>query len=196
MTFNINDFKSRGLTGGGARPTLFQVELTPPFATQTGVTEKFTFTCRATQVPAAVVEPITVGYWGRQIKLLGDRTFPDWSVSVLNDEDYSVRNMFEQWSNLMNTFVSNLKQLPGNSYKASDAVVTQYSKDGEVIKQYKFVGIFPVTVNPMELSWDTTNQIQTFDVNFAYDYWVPYVAAGGTTIDTGEAGTSTIATAG
>ena len=193
MAFNINDFKSRGLTNGGARPSLFQVSLIPPFTILAGVNEKFTFTCSATEVPAASIESIDVGYFGRKIKLAGDRTFADWSVQVMNDEDYSVRNMFEQWSNLMNTYVGNLKQLPGNSYKSSDAVVTQYSKDGGIIKQYKFVGIFPTSIDRMQLSWDATNQIQTFDVTFSYDYWVPYTADG-TIIDTGEIGSTSLVT--
>jgi hypothetical protein len=195
MAFDIAAFKSRGLNLGGARPTLFQVSLTPPFAVQSNVTTKFTFTCQATQIPAADIAEIPVPYFGRQIKLAGDRTFPNWDVTVINDEDYAVRNMFEQWSNLMNTHATNQKLLPGNTYKSTDALVTHFSKDGVVIKQYSFVGIFPTTVSPMDLSWASTNQVQTFNVSFAYDYWVPYVSAGviggSTAILTGEAGNQT-----
>jgi hypothetical protein len=85
--------------------------------------------------------------------------------------------------------VGNVKLLAGNSYKFTDALVTQFSKDGSPIRAYNFVGIFPVQVSNMALDWDNTNAIQTFDVTFAYDYWVPVQIAGTTIIDTGEPGT-------
>ena len=191
MAFNINDFKARGLVFGGARPSLFQVELVPPLQVlEPAASEKFTFTCNATTVPPATIGVTTAPYFGRRIKLAGDRDFGDWSVTVMNDEDFLVRNMFERWSNVMNTLASNLKIAPANAYKSNDAVVTQFSKDGSIIRQYSFVGLFPIEVSAMDLSWDSTNTIQTFGVTFAYDYWVPYRTASAPTtpIDTGQPG--------
>jgi hypothetical protein len=186
MAFNINQFKSRGLTKGGARPSLFQVQINPNIGEDPVAVEKFTFTCRASEVPASTVESIDVPYFGRKIKLAGDRSFADWSVTVMNDEDYIVRNMFEDWSNKINQLAGNRKLLSNNSYKFSDALVTQFSKDGSPIRAYNFVGIFPVQVSNMALDWDSTNAIQTFDVTFAYDYWIPVQQAGSTFINTGD----------
>lgn len=186
MAFNINDFKSRGLTGGGVRPSLFQVLITPNVGEDPNSIEKFVFTCRASEVPAATISSIDVPYYGRKIKLAGDREFADWSVTVMNDEDFLVRNMFEEWSNKINQLVGNLKLLPLNTYKNSDALVTQFSKDGAPIRAYNFVGIFPVSIAAMSLDWDTTNTIQTFDVTFAYDYWTPVQFNSTQDIDTGE----------
>lgn len=188
MAFNINDFKSRGLTKGGVRPSLFQVSLNPNIGEDSATTEKFVFTCRASEVPAATISPIEVPYFGRKIKLAGDREFGDWSVTVMNDEDYLVRNMFEDWSNQINQLAGNLKLLPANSYKSTDATVTQFSKDGSKIRAYQFVGIFPISVGAMGLDWDSTNTIQTFDVTFAYDYWLPIQIGGISTIETGAPG--------
>jgi hypothetical protein len=188
MAFNINQFKSRGLTRGGVRPSLFQVQINPNIGEDATTIDKFMFTCRASEVPAAMIDPINVPYFGRQVKLAGDRTFADWSVTVMNDEDYLVRNMFEDWSNQINQLVGNIKMLPGNSYKQTDALVTQFSKDGPVIRAYNFVGIFPTMISPMQLDWDATNTIQTFDVTFSYDYWVPVQIGGTTLIDTGSPG--------
>lgn len=196
MAFNISDFKNKGLTNGGARPSLFQVTLATPFAATSGALSKFTFTCRSSQIPAATVDSIPVPFFGRTIKLLGDRTYNDWPVTVMNDEDFLVRDMFENWSNLMNSFVGNQKLLAGNSYKSSDALVTQYGKDGSIIKNYSFVGIFPIQIDPMDLDWDTTNQIQSFGVTFAYDYWVPYATNGLVApIATGEPGNGSVSSA-
>jgi len=190
MAFNINDFKSRGLTLGGARPSLFEVTINPNIGEiNDAALEKFVFTCRASEVPAATIDPVNVPYFGRQIKLAGDRTFADWTVTVMNDEDYLVRDMFENWSNKINQFVENKNKLPENQYKSTDAYVNHFSKGGDIIRSYRFVGIFPTTISNMALDWDNTNAIQTFDVTFSYDYWVPLQFGGiGPAIDTGEPG--------
>jgi hypothetical protein len=51
--------------------------------------------------------------------------------------------------------------------------VIQYNKDGSVGRAYDIIGAFPTNVDAIALDWDTTNQIQTFGVTFAYDYWLP-----------------------
>ena len=184
MAFNIDNFVNNGLRHGGARPTLFDVVVTFPTALQgvpSGAAEKLRFTARATSIPASSVASVDVPYFGRNIKVAGDRTFADWSVTIMNDEDYSVRNAMEAWHNNVNTIVSNRRIVadnPRGGYKGT-ATVRQYSKrgtqggDNDFIKAYTFVNIFPVVVDEMGLDWEAQNQIQTFGVTFAYDYWVP-----------------------
>lgn len=171
MAFNVQDFKSRGLTYHGARPTLFMVEINnPPAGTAQGAAiEKIKFMLRATQIPPEIVEPVPVGYMGREIKVSGDRTYPDWNVSVINDEDFLVRNLLEAWSEIQNSPVENLRR--DSLYKA-DATITQFGKEGNTLAQYNMVGIFPTTVGAIELSWDNKNQIETFDCTFAFDWWI------------------------
>lgn len=209
MPFSINEFKSQGLTFGGARPTLFQVNLNLPTAINVGTNafqSKFTFTCSSASIPGSNVSEISVPYFGRNIKVSGDRTFDNWNVVVMNDEDYLVRNAFEAWSNALNSLVGNKRliaadeSVPGLSYKA-DAIITHFAKGGpnggpgsnastgaeSIIKQYQFVGLFPTQVEAMQMSWDATNQIQTFGVTFAYDYWLP-LTNGSQSVDTGAYG--------
>ena len=174
--FNINTFRSRGLTLGGARPSLFEVILkVPDFVAANAESEqKFRFTCRAAALPAATLGTIEVPYFGRTIKLAGDRTFTDWTVTVMNDEDFLVRSMFEKWSNELNKLQANVRKAYGseNDYKAVMNVI-QYSKDGKAIRSYDIIGAFPTSVDAIELNWDSTNQVETFGVTFAYDYWLP-----------------------
>ena len=176
--FNINTFKSKGLTLGGARPSLFEIIVsTPPGLTvQSGSEEKFKFTARASSIPPLALGTIEVPYFGRREKIAGDRTFPDWQVSVMNDEDYLVRSMFESWSNSINRLESNIRDpnyaAGENSYKV-DMTINHYSKDGPLIREYTMIGAWPSLVDAMELNWDAQNQIQTFNVTFSYDYWLP-----------------------
>jgi hypothetical protein len=174
MAFNLQEFKSRGLQHHGARPTLFKIEINNPPA-GVGSSEKLSLLCRATQIPAPIVEAIPVGYMGREIKVSGDRTVPDWNINVINDEDFGLRDMFEQWNMIQNSMVGNLRR--DRNYKA-DGVITQYGKEGNVLKRYQMVGAFPTVVGNIELGWDMKNQIETFDVTLSIDWWQPIKAGG------------------
>jgi len=170
MAFNVNEIRSQ-LTLGGARNTLFQVTLQNP---GNGVADiKLPFMVKAAQIPSSDLGVIEVPYFGRKIRLAGDRTFGDWSVTVINDEDFLVRNAMEEWSNRINSLRGNLRTFGAASpllYKAN-AQVVQYSKTGVPIRTYTFNGIFPQSVSTIDLSWDATDQIEEFTVTFQYDYW-------------------------
>lgn len=170
MAFNVNELRSQ-LTFGGARSSLFQVTITNPANSVADI--KIPFMVKASQVPASTLGVIEVPYFGRKIRLAGDRTFADWTVTVINDEDFLVRNAMEQWSNQINTLQGNLRQFGSSSpllYK-STAEVTQFSKTGVPIRTYKFNGIFPTEVASMDVNWENTDQIQEFTVTFQYDWW-------------------------
>lgn len=194
--FNINEFVSRGLPLGGARPTLFQVTIKFPQGAGFGAPEisqgqeQLRFVCRASSIPASNIASIDVPYFGRKVKVSGDRTFDDWAVTVMNDEDYIVRRAFETWHSAINSIIPNVKSAaqPGEAaptgYKGI-ATVTHFGKQGKPISEYQFVNIFPTQIEAMNLDWEATNTIQTFGVRFAYDYWLPFAATGGT-IDGGS----------
>jgi hypothetical protein len=182
MAFNVNEIRSQ-LTLGGARSSLFQVTLTNP---ANGVGDiKVPFMVRASSIPAATLGVIEVPYFGRKVRLAGDRTFGEWSVVVMNDEDFLIRNAMEEWSNQINTLQGNLRGFGAASpllYK-STASVTQYSKTGAPLREYTFNGIFPIEVSTIDLDWGNTDSIQEFSVTFAYDWW----EVGGATGDAGGA---------
>lgn len=201
MAFSINDFKARGFTDGGARPTLFEVivpSLPQIVGEQTGISgvsvpDKVTLNCKASSLPPSIISEVEVGYFGRKIKVIGDRTFPNWSTTIYNMEDFLVRNLFENWQEIMNSRQPNLlhpstpvngasnSATDPNNYKR-DITVIQYSKAGAEKRYYTLIGAFPVSIAPIGLDWDATNQIELFDVDWAYDYWEPTLQNEGTTI--------------
>ena len=81
MTFSISDMISQGLTKGGARPSLFDVSITYSNIT---FGESFKFLCRATSAPASTIGRIEIPYFGRKIKLAGDREFDNWNTTIMN----------------------------------------------------------------------------------------------------------------
>jgi len=170
MAFNVNEIRSQ-LTLGGARNSLFQVQFQNP-ANGAGDL-KVPFMVRTAQIPSSDLGIIEVPYFGRKIKLAGDRTFADWTVTVINDEDFAIRNALEQWSNQINSLQGNLRTFSGAApslYKAN-AEVTQFSKTGVPIRTYKFNGIFPQTISTIDVDWNATDSIEEFTVTFQYDYW-------------------------
>jgi len=170
MAFNVNEIRSQ-LTLGGARNSLFQVQFQNP-ANGAGDL-KVPFMVRTAQIPSSDLGIIEVPYFGRKIKLAGDRTFADWTVTVINDEDFAIRNALEQWSNQINSLQGNLRTFSGAApslYKAN-AEVTQFSKTGVPIRTYKFNGIFPQTISTIDVDWNATDSLEEFTVTFQYDYW-------------------------
>ena len=177
--FDVTKFRT-ALDGGGARPTLFSVEISAVsfnggvFVTSGGATDKLRFTCKAATIPPRTMGTIEVPFYGAKIKVPGDRTYPEWTVTVINDEDFLVRDWMENWANLINDAKLNLRVPPaGNSpssYKCQ-GFVTQYSKTGESLRRYRFDGMFPSEVGTIDLSWETTDTLEEFPVTFQYDFW-------------------------
>lgn len=174
MAFNINDFRAN-LIGDGARPNLFQVSLTfPGIADLPAATRDISFLAKTSQLPGSTVGVVPLYYFGRELKFAGNRTFADWTITVINDEDFIVRDAFEQWMDSINSHNTNIRDYRATSPSGytTDAFVTQYGKDGtSVLKEYNFVGLFPTDVSPIELDWGTNDTIEEFTVTLAYQYW-------------------------
>jgi hypothetical protein len=159
----------------GARPNLFQCELTfPTLVSGSGAQQKFTFMARAAQLPGSTVNQIPQFYFGRELKFSGNRSFPEWTVTIINDEDFIIRDAFEKWMSGLDSHVANLRTpefIKGDNGYQQDGFVTQYGKTGDIIKRYKFVGLFPIDVSPIELDWGANDTIEEYAVTFAYQWW-------------------------
>jgi len=175
----ISEFKAM-MTGGGARPNQFRVELGFPSFVSTGavVGLKAMFLCKAAQLPASTVEDIAVQYRGRPIHFAGERTFAPWTITVYNDTDFAIRNALEVWSNGVQNLSSTNGITNPRDYQ-SDMNVNQLDRNGAVVKSYKFIDAYPVEIGAIALDYETGNQIETFDVTFQYNYWTTSVATSG-----------------
>jgi hypothetical protein len=174
MAFNVAEFRSN-MVGDGARPNLFQVTLTFPtfVANGSAAGQKTTFMAKTAQLPGSTVNSFPVYYFGRELKFAGNRSFADWSLQIINDEDFVVRNAMESWLNSINSHTTNVRNgaaVSPSSYSV-DAEVTQYGKAGEALKTYKFVGLFPVDLAPIDLDWGSNDSIEEYGVTFAYQWW-------------------------
>lgn len=175
--FNVNDFRS-SLKFDGARASMFEVFITlPPVLGLVPLSSDIRFKVRATSLPGDSVSSISVPYFGREIKVAGTRTFPDWSFTVINDENFQIRNNLELWMSQINSHVGNLRNGAAQSSLGytTDGFVYQYGKDGSTLKVYNIIGAFPTDVSPIDLDWASGDQIEEFSVTFAYQYWTSVV---------------------
>jgi hypothetical protein len=204
MAFSVNQFRTN-FQGDGARPNLFQISfgnlpsfvtgslsssITTPSTAVTGPTGGLgnnyllSFMAKAAQLPGSSLGTVRVPYFGREIKLAGNRTFADWTITIINDENFAIRSAMENWMNGINSHVGNIRNsaavsstgLSGSSGGVSyvaDSFVQQYRKDGTVATggQYNFVGMFPIDISPIDVDWGTNDSIEEYSVTFSYQYW-------------------------
>ncbi len=173
---SISQFKS-ALIGGGARPNLFEVELTTLPAGISWNSENFRFMAKAAALPAQNIAAIDVPFRGRIFKVAGDRTIDPWTVTVINDEDFRIRSAFENWTQQIADLSTNLGATDPSAYMTNAKVfqlgrgstASSKTSDGEenvVLKEYEFQEIFPTNVSAIDLSYDTGDTIEEFTVEF------------------------------
>jgi hypothetical protein len=198
-TRGISQFKSK-LAGGGARPNLFEVDVTFPQAVNLGIqgdgdgqfdSENFRFLCKAAALPGSNVSPIEVPFRGRTLKVAGDRTFDVWTVTIINDENFSHRRSFEAWMQNVAQYGDHSGLTNPNDYMGN-AVVYQLGRSASnqqgnnttgapsnILAQYRFIDIFPTAVSAIDLSYDTTDTIEDFTVEFQVQYYFPEAPGSG-----------------
>ena len=167
MTVRIDDFKA-ALSGGGFRPNYFRV--IPSFPNG-GDIQLSSFMIKSAQMPTSTVGEILIPFRGRQMFVAGDRTFDPWTLTVINDTNFAVRDAFEIWSNAISSHVANEGTANDVSAYYADWTLEALGKNGETIKTYKMVGCWPQAIDPIEVSYDNTDTISEFGVSMRFLYW-------------------------
>lgn len=168
---NLDDFKA-ALKGGGARPNLFRAIVNFPPGTA-GDARLASFMIKGASLPESTLGQIEVPFRGRRLKVGGDRTFNTWTITVMNDTDFAIRDAFERWSNLVNSHADNDSAFGGSAALdyMFDMQVDQLDRDENVLKTYTFRGAWPANVSQIDLNYESNDQIEEFTVELAYQYW-------------------------
>ena len=184
----ISQFKSQ-LIGGGARPNLFEVELTTLPAGIAWPADNFRYMCKAAQLPASVIANIDIPFRGRIFKVAGDRTIEPWSITIINDEDFRIRKAMEEWVDFIAKLENNLGATDPSAYMVNakvfqlgrGAAPSSQNNSGDrnaVLREYEFIDIFPTSVSSIDLSYDSSDTIEEFTVDFQVQSFA-FVDAGG-----------------
>ena len=184
----ISQFKSQ-LIGGGARPNLFEVELTTLPAGIAWPADNFRYMCKAAQLPASVIANIDIPFRGRIFKVAGDRTIEPWSITIINDEDFRIRKAMEEWVDFIAKLENNLGATDPSAYMVNakvfqlgrGAAPSSQNNSGDrnaVLREYEFIDIFPTSVSSIDLSYDSSDTIEEFVGDFQVQSFA-FVDAGG-----------------
>jgi hypothetical protein len=182
----LDTFKSK-LLGGGVRPNFFEVELKFPNLgiDDNDVSDRTRFLVKGANLPASIVAPISVPFRGRELKIAGERTFDSWTITVINDSNFVLRDAFEKWMNIINKVSDNAGEVDPTVYQ-QEAYVHQLGRapitnqagvpatSGNtvpILRSYHFHGVFPTNVSSIELSYDSNNVIEEFSVEFQVQWW-------------------------
>ena len=184
----ISNFKA-ALIGGGARANLFEVELTTLPSGITWDADNFRYMAKAASLPQSSIGQIDIPFRGRTFKVAGDRVIDDWAVTVINDESFKLRNAFEEWIDLIAKLENNLGATDPSAYMVNAKVYqlgrgsspssqSNTGTNNAVLKEYEFIDIYPTSVAAIDLSYDTENAIEDFEVNFRVQSF-SFAGAGG-----------------
>ena len=205
---SIVDFRSR-MKGGGARSNLFEVQMTfPNFAeANTETLNDIPFLVKAAEIAASTIGKIPVPFRGRVLPIAGDRTFAPWTVTIINDTNFRLRDVMERWSDGINDIQTAQGATNPEDYQTT-ATVLQLSRgpvkgldrkvnSGEeipVLRMYDFIGIYPNDISAIPLDHGATDTIEEFQVTFNYLYYEVRGVKDGTSsrlIDRGETAQAT-----
>ena len=83
----------------------------------------------------------------------------------------------EKWSNFINDLQTTQGTINPEDYQTS-AFVKQLSREGDVnpgaidvLREYRFEGIYPNTVSSIALDYGATDQVEEFQVTFNYLFY-------------------------
>ena len=183
MAFSQATFKGNlSNAGGGARPALYKVAINYSPNNSLSFTEDEALLVKGAALPASNIAPISVPFRGRQLKIAGDRTFDEWTITVINDTDFAIRGSFERWMNSMSKVSDNAGNINPEDY-TKDAFVYQLGRSAvdsasqssdqnmPILRTYKFYSVFPTNVSQIDLSYDSSDAVEEFTVTLQVQWW-------------------------
>ena len=178
MAFTVSNFKSNiASNGGGARPSLFKVKISNSVNTALSFTSDEAILVKAAQIPGSTIAALPINYVGRPIKYAGFRTFDNWTTTIINDDDFSMRNKVMEWMRVISGQLDGERNTTYGSYATAagayfegQATVTQVNKDGEDGQSYTIDNIWPTVLGDISLGWEN-DVIEEYSVEWCYDTW-------------------------
>lgn len=178
MSFSVTEFKKA--INEGSRPNLYRITVTTP-ATNVIAQESlnnYSFLCRSASLPGSSAGVIDIPMIaGRRLKRIGDRTFAEWTTTVLNDDTFLIRAALENWQNAIVNSNYNSTSIGNRTFGTNDyyssVIVQQLDSSGTAVSfgSYTLENCWPSDISAIDLSYDTTDSLEEFTVTWSYDYY-------------------------
>ena len=170
MAFAVNSFKSNlynTANGGGARPSLFSVNID-------AFTARENLLVKAAAIPGRTINPVTVNWFGRAYKFSGNSTYDIWTVTIMNDEDFSHRSVILEWMREISGSLDGSRTSIQGGIVGGAATgigkVTQINADASTGQQWEFKNMWPTSLGEIAVDW-SNDAVQEYTVGWAYDYF-------------------------
>lgn len=166
----IDQFKA--ILGYGARKNLWRMEIVFPGLLGLGdVQEKVSIMCGTSNLPGQrKIETMDIKYKGESFSLPVEKgIYPEageFKITFKNASDFQLRSAFEVWMQTIQQDFTSLRTSP-TVFKSTGGVV-QLDETLTEVRRFKFRGLFPTSVNPIELVSEEGGIHDTM-VEFKYD---------------------------
>jgi hypothetical protein len=187
--FSISNFKTA--IGKPVRPNLFKAEiigwqnnkyLKDVLMVENDVADidNFSFRCEKAEFPGrSIATSDDTGGGGPALKLPYDVTYNDLSISVICSPDMKERLFFESWidsivgrAGLTNGVATGgLISYFEDYARGISLTVSQLDEAGNTLIEYKMNDVYPITISPMNATWEEVNSYQRFGVTFFYRHY-------------------------
>jgi len=153
-----------------ARPNLFLIEIAPPegLGGEWDAISQSIY-ARATTLPPRTLELVEIPFQGLRLRLPGNPTYDDWTVTLMADAAHALRNALLEWQDRCYN-PAELEYGSPSQYLSDNVKVHQLHRDGTFITSIRLVQAWPATVGEIALSQEETGP-EEFDVTFSYAYW-------------------------
>jgi len=174
----LSTFKANlGKGGGSARPNLFKVSIKNSAKAALSVLSTEEILVKATSIPASTIAAAPITYGGRPMKYAGFRTYDNWSTTIINDEDFVIRNGIHEWMRQISGALDGTRDAntgayvsAAGTYNEGVGTVTQVNKDGSDGESYTINNIWPTSIAAMAVDWSTDGFME-YAVEWCYDTW-------------------------
>ena len=159
--------------GEFARPTKYTVMVMRPALIETGEEIAMDIMCKGVSIPETTHTPLEMTFKGHPLKIPGrTNQAQTLSMTFYLDERYNTRRIFQEWIDFLDPrfYAGNIQPPDNNSDKYGSIVVLarDYRESGDVVEEFNFENVFPLSVSEIEYSAADKDTIMEFSVTFGY----------------------------
>lgn len=122
---------------------------------------------KGAQLPTADLNVMEIPYKGRKVKIPAERTFAEWTVTIMETADMNVRKQLEAWMSVLDQEDAVARDTA--ALADIDCILLKPDNSTPSIT-YTLYGAFPSSIASVDLSFDEQTAPLEYSVTFQYTY--------------------------
>lgn len=173
--FSLENFRAEVLNRGLAKANRFEVVIVPPKCVRSlGDVRVVSMMAENCSLPQTRIITSQQRIFGppTQHPQSADYGGDNMSIQFYLDRNMTVKKFFDAWVDGTVDRTKNTVYYQDN-YLSQNMTISQLDEEDRVTYQVKFLDLFPIAVNPVQLDHNQSNAISRLNVTFAYRRWIP-----------------------